>query len=63
MAKTKYFSPDEEVQIQKLFVELDVNGDGKVDIADLTIALKRLQVPQIPGQAKVQIPSNEDAYA
>lgn len=43
---------DEEKRLGDLFSKLDVNGDGKIDLRDLSEALLQLRVPQIPGQAE-----------
>lgn len=45
---------DEEKRLGDLFSKLDVNGDGKIDLRDLSEALLQLRVPQIPGQAEVR---------
>ena len=44
---------DEEERLEKLFRRLDVNGDGKIDVHDLSNALDLMRVPQYPGQAQV----------
>ena len=46
-------SEEEKLRLSTLFKSLDVNGDGRIDVTDLTKALKKMQVPQIPGQAQV----------
>ena len=50
--KPKLSRTDEE-RIRKLFKELDVNNDGHIDASELNAGLKRLGVPNIPGQAEV----------
>ena len=40
-------------ELEVLFHKLDVNKDGKIDVKDLTVAFKRLEVSQFPGHAKV----------
>lgn len=40
-------------EIEELFHKLDVNNDGQIDVKDLTVAFKRLEVSQFPGHAKV----------
>jgi len=43
----------DELRLEELFRKLDVNGDGRIDIHDLSEALRRLKVPQLPGHAQV----------
>jgi len=45
--------PADELRLEELFRKLDVNGDGRIDIHDLSEALHRLKVPQLPGHAQV----------
>ena len=40
-------------ELEELFHKLDVNRDGKIDVKDLTVAFKRLDVIQFPDHAKV----------
>ncbi|XP_068208611.1 mitochondrial adenyl nucleotide antiporter SLC25A24-like [Palaemon carinicauda] len=48
-----YESPSEvEDRLGNLFRQLDENGDGRIDIHDLSEGLKKLKVPQIPGTAE-----------
>ena len=51
--KKPKLSPTDEERIRKLFKELDVNNDGHIDASELNAGLKRLGVPNIPGQAEV----------
>lgn len=37
-------TPEEEARFDQLFKTLDVNNDGKIDVDDLSEALKTLQV-------------------
>ena len=46
-------SEADERRIEDLFRKLDVNKDGRIDIHDLSEALHRLEVPQLPGHAQV----------
>ena len=50
--RKKYRS--DEKKIHSLFKELDVNRDGRVDVQELSDGLKRLGIPNIPGQAEVR---------
>ena len=50
--RKKYRS--DEKKIRSLFKELDVNNDGIVDVQELNDGLKRLGIPNIPGQAEVR---------
>ena len=43
----------DEHRLEELFRKLDVNRDGRIDIHDLSEALLRLKVPQLPGHAQV----------
>ena len=52
-AKSKSEAVEDEERIAELFNQLDVNKDGRIDIHDLTEALAKLNIPQIPGQAQV----------
>lgn len=36
---------EDEERLEKLFTKLDTNGDGTIDIHDLSIALKNVGVP------------------
>lgn len=44
---------EEEERLEKLFKQLDVDGDGRIDIHDLTEALEKMGVPQVSGHAQV----------
>lgn len=44
---------ENEERIEKLFRQLDVNGDGRIDFQDLTEGLKRLNIPFNPEDAEV----------
>ena len=46
---------EEETKLHDLFQQLDVNKDGTIDIDDLTRAMNSMNVPQLPGHAKVLI--------
>jgi len=46
-------SSADERRVEELFRQLDVNRDGRIDIHDLSEALRRLKVPQLPGHAQV----------
>lgn len=48
-------SPDEEKTLHDLFLKLDMNKDGKIDMLDLTKAMETMQLPQVPGHAKVNL--------
>lgn len=49
-----YESPsDEEARLGALFNQLDTDGDGRIDIHDLSEGLKKLNFPQAPGFAEV----------
>jgi len=48
-------SPADEARFCDLFKKLDVNGDGRIDIHDLSEALHRLSVPQLPDHAQVSV--------
>jgi Ca2+-binding EF-hand superfamily protein len=43
----------DEVRFCELFKKLDINGDGRIDIHDLSEALRRLSIPQLPDHAQV----------
>ena len=43
----------EEENLAKLFDQLDINKDGRINVDDLQKGLHRLRVPQVPGQAQV----------
>ncbi|CAL1537811.1 unnamed protein product [Lymnaea stagnalis] len=45
-------SPEEEKALHNLFLKLDVNDDGKIDMNDLIKAMTTMQLPQVPGHAK-----------
>lgn len=49
------FPSDEEDRLGDLFKQLDVNGDGRIDVHDLSEGLKKLNIPQVPGYAEVRI--------
>eukprot|EP00794_Sanderia_malayensis_P016130 gene16130-17756_t len=53
-AKTDHYDgyKFDEVRISKLFKDLDVNKDGKIDVSELSEGLKRMGVKHIPGQAE-----------
>ncbi len=44
----------DEARIAKLFKDLDVNNDGRIDVKELSSGLKRLGVKHMPGQAEVK---------
>lgn len=46
---------EEEERLGSLFHQLDVNGDGRIDVRDLSEGLKRLSLPQMPGAAELLI--------
>lgn len=46
-------SPAKEAYYRKLFEQLDVDQDGKVDVTELKQAYKNLGMLQVPGQAEV----------
>ena len=46
-------SEEDEKRLGSLFKELDVNGDGRIDVQDLSESLKRMGVHQLPGHAEV----------
>ena len=52
--ETADVSAEEEATLHELFETLDMNKDGKLDMNDLTKAMTNMQVPQVPGHAKVQ---------
>ena len=54
MSDVTDMSKEEEKKLNELFNKLDVNKDGQIDIHDLTQALSDMQVPQLPGHAKVK---------
>lgn len=49
---------EDEERLEKLFKELDTNGDGRIDIHDLTQVLEKRGVPQATGHAQVNIGYN-----
>ncbi|XP_047473599.1 calcium-binding mitochondrial carrier protein SCaMC-1-B-like [Penaeus chinensis] len=49
------FPSDEENRLGNLFKQLDVNGDGRIDVHDLSEGLKKLNIPQVPGYAELLI--------
>nr|XP_027221891.1 calcium-binding mitochondrial carrier protein SCaMC-3-like [Penaeus vannamei] len=49
------FPSDEEDRLGDLFKQLDVNGDGRIDVHDLSEGLKKLNIPQVPGYAELLI--------
>lgn len=54
-SESKDFPPlseDEEKKLHDLFLQLDVNKDGTIDVNDLTRAMKEMNVPQVPGHAQ-----------
>ncbi|XP_071522196.1 mitochondrial adenyl nucleotide antiporter SLC25A23 isoform X3 [Panulirus ornatus] len=46
---------DEEERLGSLFNQLDLDGDGRIDVNDLSEGLKKLNVPQVPGYAEMLI--------
>jgi solute carrier family 25 phosphate transporter 23/24/25/41 len=48
-------SAADEERIRNLFKELDVNKDGHIDAEELNAGLKRLGVPNVPGQAEAVV--------
>lgn len=46
---------DEEEKFTDLFNRLDTNKDGRIDIHDLSEALKTMRVPQVEDHARVSI--------
>lgn len=51
--KAYELSTEDEERLGDLFKKLDSNGDGKIDVADLSKGLKLLKLPHIPGQMEV----------
>ncbi|BFZ20540.1 hypothetical protein BsWGS_23579 [Bradybaena similaris] len=45
-------TPEEEKSLHELFLKLDMNQDGKIDMNDLTKAMETMQLPLVPGHAK-----------
>ncbi|XP_045623014.1 mitochondrial adenyl nucleotide antiporter SLC25A23 isoform X1 [Procambarus clarkii] len=51
-----YETPSEEKErLGALFSKLDTNGDGRIDVNDLSEGLTKLNVPQVPGYAELLI--------
>lgn len=46
-------SNEDEARIALLFDKLDIDGDGRINITDLTTALHKYQGFHIPGQVQV----------
>ena len=46
-------SEEDEKRLGSLFKQLDVNGDGRIDVQDLSESLRRMGVHQVPGHAEV----------
>lgn len=46
---------DEEERLGALFNQLDADGDGRIDVHDLSEGLKKLNVPFVPGSAEVYL--------
>ncbi|XP_071947833.1 mitochondrial adenyl nucleotide antiporter SLC25A24-like [Antedon mediterranea] len=44
--------PEEEERYSKLFSQLDTDGDGRIDVDDLTTGLHRMGIHQMPGHAE-----------
>ena len=44
---------EDEKRLAALFKQLDVNGDGRIDVQDLSESLRRMGVHQLPGHAEV----------
>jgi len=53
LSTSHVLSESDERRIEELFRKLDVNRDGRIDIHDLSEALHRLEVHQLPGHAQV----------
>jgi len=53
LSSSHSISEADERRLEELFRKLDVNRDGRIDIHDLSEALHRLKVPQLPGHAQV----------
>ena len=47
--------PEKEEQYKALFDRLDVDKDGRVDVNELKQAFMDMRLPQVPGQAEVNI--------
>lgn len=45
-------SPQKEAQYRRIFEELDVDKDGKIDVSELREAYRRMKLLRIPGQAE-----------
>ncbi|XP_037081671.1 calcium-binding mitochondrial carrier protein SCaMC-1-B-like [Pollicipes pollicipes] len=45
-------SVEDEERLGNLFKQLDVNGDGRIDIHDLSVSLRRMGIHQMPGHAQ-----------
>ncbi|KAH9507443.1 hypothetical protein Btru_058086 [Bulinus truncatus] len=49
---TEEISEKEKQSLHNLFVKLDLNNDGRIDMNDLVTAMTTMQLPQVPGHAK-----------
>ncbi|CAL4136826.1 unnamed protein product, partial [Meganyctiphanes norvegica] len=43
---------EDETRLEALFDSLDRDGNGRIDVDDLSEGLKKLSIPQIPGQSE-----------